>query len=90
MPSSFEFDERSLFNFEKATMVVSGGKLFVHTDEERLEVELDGESEYIVEMRTFLSAALDGVEHPDADPRSVRESVRLARWEIDEAVHAAK
>ena len=85
MPGTFPFEARSLFNFEKATVVVKDDRVTVYQDEETFEAELDGEDHFLDEMRAFLRMVIDGVDCPDADPATVRESVKLARWEIDAA-----
>ncbi len=85
MTQTFPFEQRCLFNFEKATVCVDDGKLTVYTDDESFSPEISGETNLMQEMRAFLKYVIDGEECSATSPESVKDSISLAFKELEAA-----
>ncbi len=84
MPQKFPFTKRFMINFEKATVEIADGKLFVHTDEESFQPPLEQDDIHYDAMKTFLGVILDGAPREEiSNCESVRNSVALALAEIE-------
>ena len=85
MTQTFPFEARSIVNFEQATVVVSGGKITVYKDDEVYEPTLFKESAFMAEMRALVEWIIDDKPCTVTSPQSVRESIRMALSEAENA-----
>lgn len=84
MPQKFPFCARCITSFEKATAVITDGKLTVYTDEEVIVPEIDNENSHYREVKTFVEMILDGKNCDEiTTAESVRDSVCIALAEIE-------
>ncbi len=85
MTQTFPFEQRCIFNFERATVCVVDGKISVYTDKESFSQEFSDDQYFVDEMRAFLKLAVDNEGSAQTSPESIRDSIVLALKEIESA-----
>lgn len=85
MTQKFPFEQKCLFNFEKATVCMINEKLNVYTDNEIFSPEISEETYFMREIRAFLKLVIDGEESTQTSPESIRDSIMIALKEIESA-----
>lgn len=85
LSQTFPFEARCLVNFEKATVILEGGKITVYEDATSYEPELTGDDYFVSEMKAFLEWVIDGKETTVTSAESVMNSIKLAIAEIESA-----
>lgn len=85
MTQKFPFKAECLINFEKATLVLSDGKITVYTDDEVVTPNIDGEDYFYAEMKAFLNLVIDGKQCQNTSAESIFDSVSMVLSEIESA-----
>lgn len=85
MPQTFPFEAKCIINFEKATVVLTDGKITVHKDDETFCPEINDEHYFMAEMRSFLDYVICDIECEKTSVQSICDSVSIALSEIESA-----
>lgn len=85
LPKDFPFTAEYLVRFEKAAMVLKGGKLILYTDNNQEEIALSTDNAYSMEIVDFIDCIRKERESEINPPEASLESLRLALAEMESA-----
>lgn len=84
-PKSFPFTAEYVVRFEKAAMVLKGGKLTLYTDDKTEEIELSADNAYSMEIVDFIDCIRKDRESEINPPEASLETLKLALAEMESA-----